>query len=67
MRGRQGEEPAGAGRDGAHRASRADAARLEQVFGTVLPETTSDERDDDGRSSTGTSDSWFLENRPPHH
>lgn len=67
MRDNQGGEPAGAGRDRAHRSSRADAERLDRVFGTVLPETTSDERDDDGRSATGTADSWFLENRPPHH
>jgi hypothetical protein len=39
--------------------------RIDDVFGEVLPETTSDERT---RESTGGSlDSWYLENRPPHH
>jgi hypothetical protein len=38
--------------------------RFDEVFGDVLPETTSDERD--GRTS-GSDDSWYLENRPPHH
>ncbi|QRP46949.1 hypothetical protein [Amycolatopsis sp. FDAARGOS 1241] len=37
--------------------------RVDEVFGDVLPETTSDER-----GLTGdTPDSWYLENRPPHH
>ncbi|MFD8492299.1 hypothetical protein [Amycolatopsis sp. NPDC059657] len=39
--------------------------RLDEVFGDVLPETTSDERDP--RPSNTDSDSWYLENRPPHH
>jgi hypothetical protein len=41
------------------------ARRLDEVFGDVLPETTSDERDPDRRSRDG--DSWYEENRPPHH
>lgn len=39
--------------------------RLDEVFGDVLPETTSDERDPDRRARDG--DSWYEENRPPHH
>jgi hypothetical protein len=39
--------------------------RLDRVFGEVLPETTSDERDADHR--TGHPDDWYRENRPPHH
>ena len=39
--------------------------RLDEVFGDVLPETTSDERDPDRRRGDG--DSWYEENRPPHH
>ncbi|SDX82187.1 hypothetical protein SAMN05421504_103980 [Amycolatopsis xylanica] len=39
--------------------------RLDEVFGDVLPETTSDERDP--RPPSTDSDSWYLENRPPHH
>ncbi|XIF77575.1 hypothetical protein Q4V65_22375 [Kutzneria buriramensis] len=39
--------------------------RLDEVFGEVLPETTSDERDPDRRGRDA--DSWYEENRPPHH
>jgi hypothetical protein len=43
--------------------------RLDEVFGDVLPETTSDERDPRASGSAGHSsdDEWYLENRPPHH
>ncbi|GAB3483820.1 hypothetical protein [Amycolatopsis cihanbeyliensis] len=49
------------------RRPRRDAARrtLDEVFGEVLPDTTSDEREP-REQATGT-DSWYLENRPPHH
>jgi len=40
--------------------------RLQEVFGEVLPETTSDERDDGSPRDTDR-DEWFLANRPPHH
>lgn len=36
---------------------------LDEIFGDVLPSTTSDERDDE-RPDT---DSWYERNRPPHH
>jgi hypothetical protein len=40
--------------------------RLDEVFGDVLPETTSDERDD--RDAGGDdSDRWLREQVPPHH
>ena len=40
--------------------------RLAAVFGDVLPETTSDERDpsDDGATS---GDDWLRAQVPPHH
>lgn len=38
--------------------------RLAAVFGDVLPETTSDERDPDG---SGTSEEWLKRQVPPHH
>jgi hypothetical protein len=38
--------------------------RLDEVFGDVLPSTTSDERDD--RPDRGD-DAELLANRPPHH
>ncbi len=47
------------------------ARRLAEVFGDVLPDTTSDER---RGGSTGDkpeqwdeSERWHRENRPPHH
>ncbi|HLU58399.1 MAG TPA: hypothetical protein VKZ81_23320 [Pseudonocardia sp.] len=39
--------------------------RLDEVFGEVLPDTTSDERDD--RPDRRGSDAELMENRPPHH
>jgi hypothetical protein len=39
--------------------------RVDEIFGDVLPETTSDERDPERRS--GLPDDWYRENRPPHH
>ncbi|MEV7095901.1 hypothetical protein AB0M80_23935 [Amycolatopsis sp. NPDC051045] len=39
--------------------------RVDEIFGDVLPETTSDERDPGRR--TGLPDDWYRENRPPHH
>jgi hypothetical protein len=42
-----------------------DRRRLDAVFGEVLPETTSDERDT--RAPGRERDTWFEENRPPHH
>ncbi|RSM81384.1 hypothetical protein DL991_07535 [Amycolatopsis sp. WAC 01375] len=47
-------------------ASRAEKQRrVDEIFGDVLPDTTSDEREPGQRPPD--SDSWFLENRPPHH
>jgi hypothetical protein len=36
---------------------------LDEIFGDVLPDTTSDERDQERPDS----DSWYEQNRPPHH
>ena len=45
--------------------------RLAEVFGDVLPETTSDEREPDPREQTDAdespSDAWLREQVPPHH
>jgi len=43
--------------------------RLAAVFGDVLPETTSDERDGDEPSATETkrTDEWLRSQVPPHH
>ncbi|MFD4644268.1 hypothetical protein ACFWN2_43645 [Lentzea sp. NPDC058436] len=39
--------------------------RLAEVFGDVLPETTSDERG--GSGGAEDREAWYRENRPPHH
>lgn len=44
---------------------RRDRRRIDEVFGEVLPETTSDERDPS--AAPDDTDRWHLENRPPHH
>lgn len=46
-----------------------DRARLDAVFGTVLPDQTSDERSRDGesRGDGGTQDDWLRRQVPPHH
>ncbi|BCN42964.1 hypothetical protein [Prescottella equi] len=45
-----------------------DRARLDAVFGTVLPDQTSDERSPDGESrGDGTPDEWLRRQVPPHH
>lgn len=40
--------------------------RLDEVFGDVLPVTTSDERDDRDAAPAGR-DEQLLADRPPHH
>lgn len=40
--------------------------RLAEVFGDVLPETTSDEREHDPRGDRD-SDAWLRAQVPPHH
>ncbi|HET6503351.1 MAG TPA: hypothetical protein VFG87_21590 [Amycolatopsis sp.] len=50
--------------DREHR-SRRDRRRLDAVFGEVLPDTTSDERE--AGAAVENRDSWYRENRPPHH
>jgi len=40
--------------------------QLDDIFGDVLPTVTQDERDD--RDGAGEDrDSWYRDNRPPHH
>ncbi|MCT2582957.1 hypothetical protein [Actinophytocola gossypii] len=38
---------------------------LDEIFGDVLPATTSDEREPEHPS--GDRDAWYERNRPPHH
>ncbi|WP_114453328.1 hypothetical protein [Halopolyspora algeriensis] len=49
-------------RETEHRSAR----RLAEVFGDLLPETTSDERSSGERSGSDPEE-WYRENRPPHH
>ncbi|HEY1974008.1 MAG TPA: hypothetical protein VGH89_39085 [Pseudonocardia sp.] len=39
--------------------------RLAEIFGDVLPESTSD--DVPASAPVADEDRWYLENRPPHH
>jgi hypothetical protein len=42
--------------------------RLAEVFGDVLPETTSDERDTESAASDERArDTWYRDQVPPHH
>ncbi|WP_436493624.1 hypothetical protein [Actinokineospora sp. HUAS TT18] len=38
---------------------------LDRIFGDVLPDTTSDERDPS--PDDNDRDDWYRSNRPPHH
>ena len=42
--------------------------RLAEVFGDVLPETTSDERDPESSEVEDSArDAWYRDQVPPHH
>jgi hypothetical protein len=41
--------------------------RLAEIFGDVLPSTTSDERADPAEAADRDADERFLADRPPHH
>jgi hypothetical protein len=50
----------------AQEAERAKRRRRAEVFGDVLPDATSDDRDDEsGERSDG--DEWLKRQVPPHH
>lgn len=44
-----------------------DRSALNRIFGTELPQESSDERDHDSRSDDADRDRWLRENLPPHH
>ncbi|MFD4194225.1 MULTISPECIES: hypothetical protein [Amycolatopsis] len=52
------------GEDREHKPPR-DRRKLDEIFGEVLPETTSDEREPERPARD--EDAWYRENRPPHH
>lgn len=39
--------------------------RLAEIFGDVLPDSTADDRDQP--TAARGDDTWYTENRPPHH
>ena len=41
--------------------------RLAEVFGDVLPETTSDEREPEDGHEEPDRDAWYRDQVPPHH
>ncbi|WP_016701323.1 hypothetical protein [Actinoalloteichus spitiensis] len=48
--------------------ARRRVTRPADVVGELLPETTSDERDDQERYwQERSAEDWYRENRPPHH
>ncbi len=42
-----------------------DRRKLDEIFGDVLPDITADESEPG--STSGFTDGWYRENRPPHH
>ncbi len=64
------EQPAGADRadvDGTPERARPTRRQLDEIFGDVLPTVTRDELDDERDRAGGDRDSWYRDNRPPHH
>ena len=54
-------------RDASSRDRARRQARLAEVFGDVLPESTTDDRDDDVRRDGAAQDAWLRAQVPPHH
>ena len=51
-----------------HRDEAERKRRLAEVFGDVLPETTSDERDaESSEAEDSARDTWYRDQVPPHH
>lgn len=40
---------------------------VNKIFGTELPQESSDERDPGGERDHGDRDDWLRDNVPPHH
>lgn len=57
------------GKSGDERRRSRGRRRIDEVFGDVLPDTTSDERGtgQEHGTSGAHSDEWYRDNRPPHH
>ncbi len=46
---------------------RPDRAAVNAIFGTELPQESSDERETAGAAEASERDRWLRENVPPHH
>jgi hypothetical protein len=46
--------------------ARPDRTAVNKIFGTELPQTSSDERDPDSSTGDIEQDRWLLDNVPPH-
>jgi hypothetical protein len=47
--------------------SRQNPCAVNKIFGTELPQESSDERDPDDKRDITDRDEWFRDNVPPHH
>ncbi|MBB3602087.1 hypothetical protein FHT40_001720 [Mycolicibacterium sp. BK556] len=47
--------------------SRQNRSAVNKIFGTELPQESSDERDPDDTRDTADREQWFRDNVPPHH
>lgn len=48
-------------------AKRHDRNTVNKIFGTELPQASSDERDPNGGGEDSDRDDWLRDNVPPHH
>ena len=48
-------------------AKRHDRNTVNKIFGTELPQASSDERDPNGGGEDADRDEWLRDNVPPHH
>ncbi|WP_197415197.1 hypothetical protein [Mycobacterium sp. M26] len=46
---------------------RLDRNTVNKIFGTELPQESSDERDPNDRREDSNRDEWLRDNVPPHH
>jgi len=47
--------------------SRQNRSAVNKIFGTELPQESSDERDPGGDRDAEDREQWFRDNVPPHH
>ena len=47
--------------------SHQNRSAVNKIFGTELPQESSDERDPDANRDDADREEWFRDNVPPHH